>query len=163
GRTLVRAAADLGWSVVGTYCTAPVAGPSTVEWIHLDVTDPLAVSECVAKVEPAAIVHAASIITTSTPAYLWRGTPAGAGPVAAAEGGARVAGAGAATGSRLVHISTDAVPAGRPEPYTESDPPQPVHQYGAAKAAAELAVRAVVPGAAIVRTSLVVSEDPAEP
>ena len=53
-------------------------------------------------------------------------------------------------------MSTDAVFASRDEGYREEEPPSPVTPYGAAKAAAETAVSAIYPGAAIVRTSLIV-------
>ncbi|GGM41357.1 hypothetical protein GCM10011608_27650 [Micromonospora sonchi] len=57
-----------------------------------------------------------------------------------------------------MYISSDALHAGRPEPYADDDPPSPIFPYGAAKAAAETAVRALDPGAALVRTSLIVGE-----
>jgi dTDP-4-dehydrorhamnose reductase len=76
-----------------------------------------------------------------------------------APGAAHVASASAAVGARLVHISSDALHAGRPEPYTEDDEPTPVTPYGAAKAAAETAVAALDPSAAIVRTSLILGDE----
>jgi len=45
---------------------------------------------------------------------------------------------------------------GRDVHYDESAPPDPVYPYGAAKAAAETAVRAIAPAAAVVRTSLII-------
>ena len=75
-----------------------------------------------------------------------------------ADGAAHVAYAAAEVGARLVHLSSDALHAGRPTPYLDDDAPTPVHAYGAAKAAAETAVRAIDPGAALVRTSLIVGE-----
>jgi dTDP-4-dehydrorhamnose reductase len=72
-------------------------------------------------------------------------------------GAGNVAAAAASVGARLVHVSSDAVHAGRREPYTEADDPTPVFEYGAAKAAAEAAVSAAHPTAAVVRTSLIVS------
>jgi dTDP-4-dehydrorhamnose reductase len=71
-----------------------------------------------------------------------------------ADGAAHVA-VGAA-GARLVHVSSDVVHGGRSDPYTENDLPDPKGRYGSAKAAAETAVAAVHPAAAIVRTSLIV-------
>ncbi|MGK5523070.1 sugar nucleotide-binding protein, partial [Micromonospora sp. URMC 107] len=65
----------------------------------------------------------------------------------------------AEAGARLVHLSSDALHAGRPEPYADDEPPSPVFAYGAAKAAAETAVRAIDPGAALVRTSLIVGDE----
>lgn len=57
-----------------------------------------------------------------------------------------------------MHVSSDAVFSGRATPFTEVDPPSPVYPYGAAKAAAELAVAELMPTAAIARTSLVNSD-----
>ncbi|WP_432905846.1 hypothetical protein ACQP1S_10930 [Micromonospora matsumotoense] len=48
-----------------------------------------------------------------------------------------------------MHLSSDALHAGRPIPCLDDDVPTPVHPYGAAKAAAETAVRVVDPGAAL--------------
>jgi dTDP-4-dehydrorhamnose reductase len=67
-----------------------------------------------------------------------------------------VAEAAAATGTRLVHVSSDAVFAGRPDPYVEDDRPDPVHDYGRDKADAEAAVLSACPSAVVVRTSLLV-------
>lgn len=64
-----------------------------------------------------------------------------------ADGAAHVALAAAEVGARLVHLSSDALHGGRPTPYADDDPPSPVNAYGAAKAAAETAVRAIDPGA----------------
>ena len=65
-----------------------------------------------------------------------------------------VAEAAAASGARLVHVSTDVVFAGRQRPYDERDPPSPRHQYGRDKADAEEIVAAMCPDAVIARTSL---------
>jgi dTDP-4-dehydrorhamnose reductase len=69
-------------------------------------------------------------------------------------------GGGPATGRvRLVHVSSDAIFSGRAgREYTESDEPDPIYPYGAAKAAAETAVRAIDPFAAVVRTSLILGD-----
>jgi dTDP-4-dehydrorhamnose reductase len=75
-----------------------------------------------------------------------------------ADGAAHVAMACAAAGVALVHISSDVVHSGQPDPYGDDDPPQPLHPYGAAKAAAETAVRAAHPAATLVRTSLIVGD-----
>ncbi|MEU8183990.1 sugar nucleotide-binding protein [Micromonospora sp. NPDC049047] len=105
--------------------------------------DRAAVRALVAEVRPDAVV----------------GTPYRYGDWAVtADGAAHVAVAAAEVGARLVHVSSDALHAGRPTPYADDDPPTPVHAYGAAKAAAETAVRAIDPGAAVVRTSLILGE-----
>lgn len=74
-----------------------------------------------------------------------------------------VAEAAERTGARLVHISTDAVFAGRAWPYTEDDPPTPIHDYGTDKADAELAVLDACPTAVVVRTSLLVGSGTMSP
>jgi len=53
--------------------------------------------------------------------------------------------------------------AGRPTPYTEIDHPDPIIDYGRAKLDAERAVTEVVPGAAIVRTSLLYGSEHLSP
>ncbi|MEH1169847.1 sugar nucleotide-binding protein [Micromonospora sp. CPCC 205539] len=142
GGVVCRRASDAGWSVVGTYHSGTVAAPG-VAARRLDVTDRAAVRALVADVRPDAVV----------------GTPYRYGDWAVtAEGAAHVAVAAAEVGARLVHVSSDALHAGRPEPYADDEPPTPVNAYGAAKAAAETAVRAVDPGAALVRTSLILGE-----
>lgn len=142
GAQVCRQAVGAGWSVVGTYHSGPVEVPG-VETRRLDVTDRTAVRELVARVRPEAVV----------------GTPYRYGDWAVtADGAAHVAYAAAEAGARLVHVSSDAVHAGRPEPYADDEPPSPIFPYGAAKAAAETAVRVLDPGAVLVRTSLIVGE-----
>jgi dTDP-4-dehydrorhamnose reductase len=70
------------------------------------------------------------------------------------EGPVALAAACGAAGARLVQLSTDLVFAGRPEPYTPADPPDPVDGYGRAKAEMEQRVLATLPDALVVRTSL---------
>jgi dTDP-4-dehydrorhamnose reductase len=70
-----------------------------------------------------------------------------------------VALAATGAGARLVHVSSDALHGGRPEPYGDDAVPTPIYPYGAAKAAAETAVAAIDPAAALVRTSLIVGDE----
>ena len=71
-----------------------------------------------------------------------------------ATGPANLAAACAASGARLVHISTDYVFAGdATEPYAEAAPMAPTGAYGRTKAAGETAVRESGADALIVRTA----------
>ncbi|MEU7804079.1 sugar nucleotide-binding protein [Micromonospora arborensis] len=142
GREVCRRGVDAGLSVVGTFHSGEIVLPG-VAARRLDVTDRAAVRALVAEVRPDAVV--------ATPYRYddWAVT---------ADGAAHVAVAAEEVGARLVHVSSDALHAGRPTPYADDDPPTPVHAYGAAKAAAETAVRAIDPGAALVRTSLILGE-----
>ncbi|MBY8875323.1 sugar nucleotide-binding protein [Micromonospora sp. PLK6-60] len=142
GAEVCRQAVAAGQSVVGTYHSAAVGVPGVAPR-RLDVTDRAAVRALLTEVRPDAVV------STSYRVDDWRVTADGAGNVAYAA---------AEVGARLVHLSSDAVHGGRPLPYADDDVPTPVNAYGAAKAAAETAVRAVDPGAALVRTSLIVGE-----
>ncbi|MEU8264885.1 sugar nucleotide-binding protein [Micromonospora sp. NPDC048999] len=139
GSRVAERAAEAGWSVVGTHFRAAtqIAGE------QLDIREPRAVRELVRRVRPDVVIHTAARRDD------WR---------IAADGAAHVAVAAAAQNSRLVHVSSDAVFSGREVDYDESALPDPVYQYGAAKAAAETAVRAVDPAAAVVRTSLILGD-----
>lgn len=78
-------------------------------------------------------------------------------PMALAVNGTAVgnlAGATAAAGAHLVHVSTDYVFDGtKPTPYVESDPVAPQSAYGRTKLAGERAVAEASPEHAIVRTA----------
>ncbi len=84
-------------------------------------------------------------------AYVQRGPDLRAVTV---DGAVALAAACGAAGARLVQLSTDLVFAGRPSPYTPADEPDPVDDYGRAKAEMERRVLATLPGALVVRTSL---------
>lgn len=56
-------------------------------------------------------------------------------------------------------VSSDAVFSGADSPYAERARPDPRTSYGAAKAVAETAVRAVAPASTIARTSLIISSN----
>jgi dTDP-4-dehydrorhamnose reductase len=105
------------------------------------VRDRTAVRRLIERVRPAVVVH------TAAGREDWR---------VIADGAAHVAAAATAAGVRLVHMSSDAVFSGKDVYYDETALPDPVYPYGAAKAAAETAVRVIAPHAAVVRTSLIV-------
>lgn len=128
GRHIVSGPSSEGWQVI-----APGSG-------SLDLRLRSPVIEMITDWKPSAIIHTAyrrgdrrSIVDASE----------------------NVATAARAVGARLVHVSSDAVFAGRLAPYTEADSPTPVHDYGRDKADAERAVAEIDPTAVIVRTSLV--------
>ncbi|MFJ4647993.1 SDR family oxidoreductase [Streptomyces bobili] len=75
-----------------------------------------------------------------------------------AEGPVRLAMAAAKSGSRLVHVSSDAVFSGTRVHYDESCLPDPITPYGAAKAAAETGILLVQPDAVVARTSLIIGD-----
>jgi dTDP-4-dehydrorhamnose reductase len=137
-RTAERAAAA-GFSVVGTYFSTPrpTAG------VQLDIRDRAAVRGLIERDRPDAVVH------TAAGRDEWQ---------VMADGAAHIAAASAQVGARLVHVSSDAVFFGRSVDYDEIAAPDPVYRYGAAKAAAETAVRGIDPSAAVVRTSLILGD-----
>ncbi|GIF02506.1 SDR family oxidoreductase [Actinoplanes siamensis] len=139
GRRVVARAAAAGWDPVGTY----VANPAPTAGVRLDIRDPGDIRRVLAEVRPDAIVHTASGRDRDD----WPATADGAAHLAMA-----------ARGIRLVHVSSDAVFSGREVRYDESALPDPVYRYGSAKAAAETAVRAIDPSAAVVRTSLILGD-----
>jgi dTDP-4-dehydrorhamnose reductase len=151
GRHLARHAAALGDTVTGTFRSTRPEDRADVAWRALDVTDADAVDALVASVAPDAVVSSAY------------GRGAGGDWAVNARGAVTVALAAKHHGVRLVHVSSDAVHSGRPEPIDESVPPAPVHPYGAAKAAAELAIASVLPTAVLARVSLVQSDGAGEP
>lgn len=72
------------------------------------------------------------------------------------DGAGTLAQAAAANGARLVHVSTDYVFDGEnSRPWQETDPARPLGVYGQSKWAGEEAVRAVMPGAVVLRTAWV--------
>lgn len=127
-----------GWHAMGT----SFATPKDVVDARLDIRDPAEVRQVFARLRPDVVVHAA----TGRDREDWAVT---------ADGAANVAVAAVDFGARLVHISSDAVHRDGDEPYDEAAPPNPLNRYGSAKAAAETAVKAIDPAAAIVRTGLI--------
>lgn len=71
-----------------------------------------------------------------------------------------VAACAARCGASLVHLSTDVVFSGDRPPYTETDEPDPISDYGRWKAEAERCSASAVPDVCIVRISMAVSLDP---
>ncbi|MEV6929284.1 sugar nucleotide-binding protein [Dactylosporangium sp. NPDC051485] len=151
GRRVAHRAVEAGHTVVGTHVRelGTAAPPAGVEWVRLDIRHRRAVRDVIDAVAPDLVVHAAAGRDRND----WAATADGAAHVA-------VACAQAAAGPvRLVHVSSDAIFSGRAgREYTERDEPDPIYPYGAAKAAAETAVLAIMPSAAVVRTSLILGD-----
>jgi dTDP-4-dehydrorhamnose reductase len=115
--------------------------------VKLDLTGRAEVLALVRQIRPQAIIHAAAINPGhGDAATMWRVN---------VEGSRYVAEAAVEVGARLVAVSTDVVHDGQAAPYADDAPPSPLNDYGRSKAAAEAAIMAVDPTAAIVRTSLI--------
>jgi dTDP-4-dehydrorhamnose reductase len=137
GRRVADEAGRRGHDVVG------------VDIGDFDLTDAQAVFDCVAEVQPEAVLHCAAYTDVDGAeadeerATLVNGEAAG-----------HVAAAAGRHGAFVVAVSTDYVFAGDADrPYVESDPPAPRSAYGRSKLAGEEAVAAVGTSAAIARTA----------
>jgi dTDP-4-dehydrorhamnose reductase len=142
GSTLVRAA-PAGFDLHATQRRTPVEG---AEAHPVELSDAAAVEALLARVRPEVVIHTA-FSQHEGERDIWRAT---ASTVSACR----------AVGAGLVYLSTDALLDGERAPYAEDAEPDPVHEYGRWKARAELQVRAALPGAAVVRTSLIVRDEP---
>lgn len=140
GREVIRQARRAGRGVLASFHSR-VPAIAEVEWKYLDVRNRDDVMALVRATRPDLIVNAAYQQAD------WATT---------AEGGMHVALAATAVGARLVHVSSDAVFSGATGRYDETHAPNPITQYGAAKAAAETAIKGIVPTAVVARTSLII-------
>lgn len=135
---------------LGRRLVALLEGRAEVLARRIELTDPAAVASAVVGRAPDAVIHAAAL-NPGGPAERFESVNVG--------GSANVAAAVAQLGRacRLVHVSTDTVHDGRSggAPYADDAPPTPINEYGRTKAAAEAAVLSAVPGAIVVRTSLI--------
>jgi len=153
GAELVHVAGDELIDVVATHHArrdnvSSAQGRAT-EWLFLDLGDPASIAATVERSRPDAIINTAYAAT-------------GDARIALADGAFELATASASRGIRLVHVSTDVVFDGVlafGRAYRESDAANPVHDYGRAKHAAEQAITAADPAAAVVRTSLIYTGD----
>ncbi|WP_299532444.1 sugar nucleotide-binding protein [uncultured Streptomyces sp.] len=154
GSELVRRATALGHPTAATWATRPPGGGTGQDtggsptatgatWYPLDLRDPGRIEDVLAASDPHVIVNA---------------TSGGSDWPVTAEGPVRLAMAAAEHGSRLVHVSSDAVFSGARVHYDESCPPDPLTPYGAAKAAAETGIGCVYPRAVVARTSLIIGD-----
>lgn len=119
------------------------------ESIQADLTEPGAAERLIRAASPDFVVHCAA----------WTDVDGcEAQPARAQRLNADVAGwlaeACARRGTRLIHISTDAVFDGRQGNYSENDRPVPINVYGETKLRGEQAVLAAHPSSTVVRTNL---------
>lgn len=147
GLRITRQAQLAGHRVVATFHASvpPTAG---ADWRRLDIRRREDVTALALDVRSEVIINAAYRQSD------WETT---------ADGAAHVALAAATAGARLVHVSSDAVFSGTEPSYDETRQPDPVTPYGAAKAAAETAVKGIAPGSIIARTSLIISDGDSAP
>lgn len=141
GRRVVRQAVAAGRTVTSTYTSRP--GDADVRWLPVDLRAPDQIAAAFTAARPTAVINVAV-----RPAD-WATT---------ADGAARLAAVVGDHGCRLVHVSSDAVFSGNNVHYDEDALPDPVTPYGAAKAAAETAIRALNPSVVIARTSLIIGD-----
>ncbi len=134
GKRVVRKAIQSGWIVTTLdICTSA----------RHDVRDVPGLRRLFEMAQPDAVIHAASTRDRDKMYDVIVGGSAALGEVARQHQ------------ARLVHLSSDSVFSGsKGEPYVESDPPDPVNEYGVAKASAEIAVLREQPDSVVVRTSL---------
>lgn len=142
GGELIRQA-PAGVEVHATRRTSPAEG---AESHAVELADAQAVEALWMRVRPDLVIHTA-YTQAQGERDVWRATES-------------VVRACRAPGAALVYLSTDALLDGESSPYDESAEPAPVHEYGRWKARAELHVRAEMPDAAVVRTSLIVRAEP---
>ncbi|MET9956247.1 sugar nucleotide-binding protein [Streptomyces sp. NPDC006339] len=142
GTELVRQASAAGRTPVATFNSRP-GDPASATWHHLDLRD---------------AVHIDAILDAAAPSTVINASSGDADWAVTADGPVRLAVAAASRGIRLVHVSSDAIFSGADAHYDETALPDPVTPYGAAKAAAETAVRLLHPFPVIVRTSLIIGD-----
>ena len=142
GRRICVAASRRGHDV-----TAVVRGGPTGGQVVANILDPREIERALRGAAAGAVIHAAAINP---------GQGDEARMMAVNRDGTRnVARASAAADAHLVHVSSDMVHGGDRAPYPDDAEPAPVNVYGRSKAAAEREALDAVPGAAIVRTSLI--------
>lgn len=142
GGELTRQAIAAGHTVTATFGTRAGALPGA-EWRRLDLRRPEAITSLFEEVRPTVVINTAYRRSD------WATT---------ADGAIRVAMAALDQGARLVQVSSDTVFSGDRVHYDEDSLPDPVTPYGAAKAAAETAIRLLDPTAVIARTSLIIGD-----
>ncbi len=120
-----------------------------VSWLRADITNRDSVMRGITCAGPDTVIHLAAMTDVD-------GCERDAERAFAVnrDGAAHVAEACAASGARLVFVSTDYVFDGRAGPYTEDDPTNPLNVYGRSKLAGEEAAARVLDNLLVVRVSV---------
>ena len=139
-----------GWSVLITHLRTYSVGTPGIAEQTLDVRNRPGLERLMAEHRFDAVVHAAGIANVD---YSERHVDES---VESNIGGTRnVAELCAATGTRMIYLSTNAVFGGTNAPYRESDPVKPVNAYGRIKVACERVVQETLEHPVIVRPILI--------
>ncbi len=133
------------WEVMAT--TRQAADRSDLRMVEL--SDAPAVDRLVDELRPDVVIHTA-YGTRDAERDIWFATK-------------NVTDAAANHGAHLVHLSSDMVLDGEGAPYDETAQSQPVNEYGRWKARAEDYLRGRLPGATVVRLSLITAFAPPDP
>jgi dTDP-4-dehydrorhamnose reductase len=145
GRQVARSFVARNREVVGTYFSTPLPKGDFAS-VSLDIRDRKAVIGLIDRFNPTAVVHCAgSDRDDDMQDVIVAGTE-------------HLVVALQASGTRLIHISTDVVFDGNDGPYSEADEPHPLHAYGLAKTAAD-AIATRHENCAILRPSLIYDLD----
>ena len=137
-----------GWTIVSAHLR-PYAGGSGTKDVIVDVRSRSALERVFATHQFDAVVHAAGIANVDySEQHVAESTESNLG------GTRNIAELCAASGTRLVYVSTNAVFDGTNAPYRESDRVTPVNAYGRIKVACERVVQETLNRPAIVRPIL---------
>jgi len=142
GQHLMREAATRGYRGHGTFASEPIP-----HHLPLDLSNPRAIRDVLARVRPAIVAVAAAMTSVdgceSRPDIAERVNAIAPGEIAEAS---------RKIGARLVHFSTGYVFDGRSGPSDEGSPTSPINAYGRTKLAGERNVLAAAPDALVIRT-----------
>ncbi len=139
---------------LGTDCITILAENHTVaavDYPEIDITSRDSVAAAFNEHRPDAVINCAAFTAVDACE-----TESEAAWKVNAEGPRLIGAQAAARDSRVIHVSTDYVFDGNkpvPEPYTESDPVNPLSEYGRSKLAGEVNLLETCPEAMILRTA----------
>ncbi|MCS7172661.1 MAG: dTDP-4-dehydrorhamnose reductase [Armatimonadetes bacterium] len=145
---VVGATGQLGRAVVRAFEKAG-ACPIGLGHREIECADPASVAEAILPLHPEVVVNCAAYVRVDEcedrPEVAFRVNALGALHIARVCQEAQ---------ARCVYLSTDYVfDGGKPDPYREEDPPNPINVYGTSKLAGEHLVRQTCPDALVVRVA----------